>query len=128
MPALTDIPKALAACCATFGFNEEATITDSIAAPAAVVQPDDLFIEYLRTMGQEALYRFSITLLYLAINKDTAQNELAEYFSPGSALLQALEECVEGGVVTIVEARQMGTYEVGAARYFGARLLAQVRY
>lgn len=128
MPALIDIPEALAASCATVGFNPEPFITDSVAVPAAVVQPEEPFVQYLQTMGREALYSFSITLLYLAVNKDSAQRELAGHLAPDSALITALEQSVDDGVVTVVEARDMGTYEVGAVRYFGAKLIVQVRY
>lgn len=82
----------------------------------------------MQTMGEDALYQFSITFLYMAINKDTAQRELGEHFSAGSPLLVALEDCLPEGIVRVIEGRQMGSYEVGAASYFGAKLIVQVRY
>ena len=96
------------------------TLRDAVTVPALVVLAGEPFATFHeRFEVDEATYVFDVVLLASKQNEAVAQQRLYGWVDPRGALYRALD-ALEG--MSLVEAVNVGNYDVGTATYWGGTL------
>lgn len=106
------------------------TMPENVQSPAAVVLPDDPFIEYHSTFGNGvATMHFKVTLLVSRKSARAGQDTLDDLLSSGTgetkSVMDAIEASALGNTVDdaiVEEAVDYGVTEVAGDSYFKADL------
>lgn len=134
MSNYNDIREALGAAVQSFApdMNVYYYVPRSLIPPAAIVQPSpSRTIDYLQAQSSYlAEWHFNIILVIGLVDEQAAQEQAGDMISPGSTLIQALNNTQLPGpgyvVVTDSLISEMAVSNQGAALYTYAQLMVTV--